>query len=145
MNTVPRLLRSGMDDIVDGNSDPTPYKGNAPSANVNKEGEREKEDDIYDAVRFRRIDNIEKGTDMTEAQKREFDEIEANHNAKSKLEFPAPDGENDWEVGAETFTRREVFNLLWTQRAMIINDIKRSCSLSEELTSIMRNPRIPKF
>ena len=58
-----------------------------------------------------------------------------------------PDGENDWVIGSETFTRQEVFKLLYTQRAMITNDIKRECNLDKEplLLNILNNPRSPKF
>lgn len=37
---------------------------------------------------------------------------------------PPDDGDICWQIGSETFTRKEVFHLLWTQRAMISNDIK---------------------
>ena len=43
--------------------------------------------------------------------------------------------------------RQEVFSLLWTQAAMISNDIKREVNLDgqEILLDILDNPRIPKF
>lgn len=57
-----------------------------------------------------------------------------------------PDGENDWTIGADTFTRQEVFKLLYTQRAMIFNDIKRNCNLNDEnLLEIINEPRTPNF
>jgi hypothetical protein len=58
-----------------------------------------------------------------------------------------PDGENDWVIGSETFTRAEVYKLLYTQRAMISNDIKRECNLDNQpiLSGIINNPRTPKF
>jgi hypothetical protein len=58
-----------------------------------------------------------------------------------------PDGENDWHIGSETFTRSEVFKMLYTQRAMIQNDLKRSCwdELPETAKDIVLNPRQPKI
>lgn len=66
-----------------------------------------------------------------------------------------PDGENDWVIGSETFTRKEVFKLLWTQRAMISNDIKSlrfNTSFPElklynsgDIYEILKNPRIPEI
>ncbi len=69
--------------------------------------------------------------------------------------FLAPDGENDWVTDAPSFSRKEVFNLLWTQRAMISNDIK-SLRLntsfpklqllnSKDVYDVLENPRTPKF
>lgn len=81
---------------------------------------------------------------MTIKQKYEFSE----NGIKNSIEtFIPPDGENDWATGAETFTRKEVFNLLWTQRAMISNDLKRNCGneLTEQILEIITYPRIPKF
>lgn len=57
-----------------------------------------------------------------------------------------PDGEGDWTIGSETFTRQEVFKILYSQRAMIENDIKRSGeyeNLSESVVNILANPRKP--
>lgn len=59
--------------------------------------------------------------------------------------FITPDGENDWHTGSETFTRKEVANLLWTQIAMISNDMKREFDLSEQQMDLLGNPRIPNF
>jgi len=67
---------------------------------------------------------------------------------EDEMEFLLPPDEGEgWNIGSETFTRREVFNLLHTQRAMISNDIKRECNLDSQdiLLSILNNPRIPKF
>lgn len=65
-----------------------------------------------------------------------------------KMATNIPDGENDWVVGAETFSRRQVFRLLSTQRAMILNDIKRVydiTKLPEDVQLILENPRTPKI
>ena len=59
-----------------------------------------------------------------------------------------PDGENDWVIGSETFTRQEVFKLLYTQRAMISNDFKQCfCDdMIDEMYSFFNLPmRTPKF
>ncbi len=66
-----------------------------------------------------------------------------------------PDGENDWTLGAETFSREEVFKILYTQRAMISNDIKSlrfNTSFphlkfynSNDVYEILENPRTPKI
>lgn len=62
-------------------------------------------------------------------------------------QFLPPDGEDDWTIGAEQFTRAEVYKLLWTQRAMISNDLKSHCGgiLTTEIYEIINNPRTPKF
>lgn len=61
--------------------------------------------------------------------------------------FKTPSGENDWPLGSKTFTRQEVFSLLWTQRAMIGNDLKAYCGkdLTQEIYAILDNPRTPVF
>lgn len=72
---------------------------------------------------------------------------------KEKDRFIIPDhGEPAWTTGSETFTRQEVFSMLWTQRAMISNDIKRSISAQDYkleavqiVMEVLKNPRIPKF
>lgn len=59
-----------------------------------------------------------------------------------------PDGENDWWIGSETFTRQQVLKILYTQRAMISNDIKRVYDISklpEEVRLILENPRTPNI
>lgn len=56
--------------------------------------------------------------------------------------FIPPDNEEiRWRVGAETFDRDEVAALLWTQRAMIHNDIK----MSDANFDIKKNSRIPEY
>lgn len=64
-----------------------------------------------------------------------------------KLPTNIPDGESDWINGAETFSRQEVFKLLFTQRAMISNDIKTVLgnNIPKELYEILEHPRMPKF
>jgi hypothetical protein len=67
---------------------------------------------------------------------------------KLKQTYMPPDhGDICWTEGAETFTRKEVADLLWTQRAMIGNDLKSYCGneLTKEMFEILDNPRIPKF
>lgn len=61
--------------------------------------------------------------------------------------IPVDSGDYSWENDSETFTRKEVAHLLWTQIAMISNDLKRNCGneLSETAFEIIKNPRIPKF
>lgn len=69
-----------------------------------------------------------------------------NKLSDKKEEFMPPDhGDVCWHIGSETFTRKEVYHLLWTQRAMISNDIKRGVALTPELIEIIENPRIPEF
>jgi hypothetical protein len=66
---------------------------------------------------------------------------------EEKLPSNIPDGEGDWQTGAETFTRQEVFKMLYTQRAMIQNDLKWSCwnELPETAKDIVLNPRKPQI
>lgn len=68
---------------------------------------------------------------------------------KSKDEFfmPPDNGDILWQVGAETFTRKEVAYILYTQRAMISNDLKAYCGkdLTSEMFIILDNPRTPEL
>lgn len=67
---------------------------------------------------------------------------------KEEMKFIAPDhGDICWTKGAETFTRKEVAYLLYTQRAMISNDMKQACGseMNELMFDILNNPRIPEF
>lgn len=66
---------------------------------------------------------------------------------KTKMFIPPDDGDKCWTVGSENFTREEVAHLLWTQVAMIKNDIKKECGIEVlyEVLDIVDNPRIPKF
>lgn len=75
------------------------------------------------------------------------EDIEALATEQEKLYKNIPDGENDWTVGAETFTRQEVYKLLYTQRAMIENDLKRYCwdKMPTEGKNIVFNARRPIF
>lgn len=62
--------------------------------------------------------------------------------------FSPPDyGDICWTTGAETFTRKEVWYLLWTQRAMISNDLKSNCgdNLTKDMYEILKNPRKPIY
>ena len=58
-----------------------------------------------------------------------------------------PDGENDWEYGADRYTRIEVARMLYTQRAMIVNDLKIACwdELPKTAKDIVLNPRKPEY
>lgn len=62
--------------------------------------------------------------------------------------IPPDNGDVRWQVGSETFTREEVASLLWTQIAMITNDLKTYCGkdLTREMYEVVINdPRIPEF
>lgn len=62
--------------------------------------------------------------------------------------FIPPDaGDVCWQNGSETFSRQEVAHLLWTQIAMISNDLKTHCGkdLTECMFDILKHPRIPEF
>jgi hypothetical protein len=61
--------------------------------------------------------------------------------------LPPDDGEVCWQEGSQTFTRKEVSDMLHTQRAMISNDLKKSCGddLTDKMFSLLKNPRVPKF
>ena len=66
---------------------------------------------------------------------------------KEEIYMPPDNGDICWQVGSETFTRKEVAHLLWTQRAMIGNDLKSYCGndLTKEMFDILDKPRMPKF
>lgn len=71
-----------------------------------------------------------------------------NAEEKKATNIPDGNGESEWTIGADTFTRQEVFKILYTQRAMISNDIKRSGAydkLPEIVAQILENPRMPKI
>lgn len=61
--------------------------------------------------------------------------------------IPPDNGDVRWQEGSETFTREEVASLLWTQIAMISNDLKTHCGkdLTEDMFDIITHPRIPEF
>lgn len=61
--------------------------------------------------------------------------------------MPPDEGDICWETGAKTFTRKEVAYLLWTQRAMIGNDLKMNCGneMNKDMFDIINNPRVPKY
>lgn len=85
--------------------------------------------------------------DQSELQKPENKtSIQEKEQDESKKATNIPDGENDWTTGSETFTRQEVFKILYTQRAMISNDIKIYCtSIPQVVMDIIKNPRKPKI
>lgn len=63
-------------------------------------------------------------------------------------QFMPPDhGDECWRTDAKDFTREEVAYLLWTQIAMISNDLKSFCgnALTPEMFDVLNNPRIPEF
>jgi hypothetical protein len=67
---------------------------------------------------------------------------------KSVEQFTPPDhGEECWPMGAETYTRKEVAYLLYTQRAMISNDLKAHCGhdLTPGMYQILKQPRTPQY
>ena len=68
-------------------------------------------------------------------------------NKNNEEFFGIPSGKNDWEIGAKIFTRKEVSHLLYTQRAMISNDLKRNFGndINKSIYEILDNPRVPKF
>lgn len=61
--------------------------------------------------------------------------------------IPPDNGDICWQTGSETFTREEVASLLWTQIAMISNDLKIYCGndLTPNMFDVIDNPRIPEF
>ena len=61
--------------------------------------------------------------------------------------LPPDDGDVYWEKGTKTFTRKEVAYLLYTQRAIISNDLKIFCwkDLTPEMFDRLNEPRQPEF
>lgn len=61
--------------------------------------------------------------------------------------IPPDNGDARWQAGSETFTREEVASLLWTQIAMISNDLRTCCGkdLTQDMYAVIDNPRIPEF
>ena len=62
--------------------------------------------------------------------------------------FIPPDaGDVCWQNGSETFSRQEVAHLLWTQIAMISNDLRTCCGkdLTKDMYEVINDPRIPEF
>jgi len=73
---------------------------------------------------------------------------EALRKTDVTISFIPPDnGDVRWQTGSETFTREEVASLLWTQIAMISNDLKTCCGkeLTPDMYAVIDNPRIPEF
>lgn len=71
--------------------------------------------------------------------------IEKLSKILGKQYMPVDHLDTAWKNDSESFTREEVANLLWTQIAMISNDLKRNCELTSDAYEILNNPRIPKF
>ena len=62
--------------------------------------------------------------------------------------FSPPDNSDIcWYIGSEIFTRKEVADMLHTQRAMIGNDLKTYAgeSLTPNILDVLKNPRVPDF
>lgn len=61
--------------------------------------------------------------------------------------IPPDNGDVRWQTGSETFTREEVASLLWTQIAMISNDLRTCCAkdLTPDMYAVIDDPRIPEF
>ena len=61
--------------------------------------------------------------------------------------MPPDNGDCKWGNGAESYSREDVACLLWTQIAMLSNDIKTHCrgKLPEEIYDILDDPRIHEF
>lgn len=66
----------------------------------------------------------------------------------NKEKFTPPDnGDVCWVTGSDSFTRKEVAYLLYTQRAMISNDLKYSCGkdMTKDMFELLDNPRQPEW
>ena len=77
-----------------------------------------------------------------------FHAMEEYANEKSKENYIPPDYDDVcWQIGAETFTRREVYYLLGTQRAMISNDLKAFCGneMTKDMFEILDKPRTLQY
>lgn len=76
----------------------------------------------------------------------DYDKIHGINSVKENY-MPPDNGDICWNIGSENFTRKEVSDMLHTQRAMISNDLKTHCGkeLTEKMFSILNNPRKPKF
>ncbi len=61
--------------------------------------------------------------------------------------MPPDSGDICWETGKEIYTRKELFYLLWSQRAMINNDLRMNCGkdMTKDMFAILDNPRVPKY
>lgn len=73
--------------------------------------------------------------------------ISAKEKAQDDFFMPPDSDDICWQVGAESFSRKEVAYLLYTQRAMISNDLRRHCGndMTNEMFEILDDPRIPVF
>jgi len=78
---------------------------------------------------------------------RHFLLLKNNDMKAEKIYMPPDNGDICWQIGSETFTRKEVADMLHTQRAMISNDLKTYCGneLTKEMFDILDKPRMPKF
>jgi len=61
--------------------------------------------------------------------------------------MPPDNGDACWRIGANDYTRKEVAYLLYTQRAMIGNDLKSKCGndMTSDMFDVIKNPRMPEF
>ncbi len=67
---------------------------------------------------------------------------------QEKSFFMPPDhGDICWHVGANSFSRKEVEMMLYTQRAMISNDLKQMCGdvITDTMYEVLEQPRIPEY
>ena len=68
-------------------------------------------------------------------------------NPNQEYYLPPDDGDICWQEGSETFTRKEVADMLHTQRAMISNDFKIlfGDEATDQMLTLLEKPRKPKF
>lgn len=80
---------------------------------------------------------------------KEPETVQGNDGEKGIADnFIPPDhGDVCWQIGAKNFSRKEVAYLLYTQRAMICNDLKAFCGneMTDEMFKILSNPRTPNY
>ncbi len=72
---------------------------------------------------------------------------EDNQDNDDNFFMPPDNGDFEWTIGANSFSRKEVAHLLYTQRAMIANDLKINCgdNLTTEMFAVLDKPRTPTF
>lgn len=79
---------------------------------------------------------------------KEPETVQGNDEKGVTDNFIPPDhGDMCWQIGAKNFSRKEVAYLLYTQRAMIGNDLKAFCGneMTDEMFKILSNPRTPNY
>lgn len=72
---------------------------------------------------------------------------QSSEKIKQTKYIPPDHGDVCWEIGSKTFTRKQVLDILHTQRAMITNDLKTNCGnqLTKDMFDILNNPRTPNI